>query len=744
MTILAAIKNRFNDWRERSMSHDFQLRVIDAVKPAISMSIAIGLAFYLDFKQPYWAAFAVLMMSFSTTGQAFRRVLVGIPGTFVGGIAALTIFSIFPQQPIFLFPVLILYCGISMYFLQACKVNGYFFFAISFVCLVVITTSLPHSDDIFAYALARLEETCLGMTVYSTVTLLLWRRSAWPILQEKVTVMTSLHSDLFREQMRRVETTDRKKVFAVQRKALRALDKIEELVGFAVTDSFTVWEHRNYWRAFIRHSRELVRAQLRWGWVVPELRKEFMRRCLPELPTKVKQLETRLHAMKYGAHADHLRRNPKPVQLERDEAEFAKLPYFLQAQVIVVQCAFDEMGHLVHSILHYHCFFHDNTLEPPTSYLSNVSWELPLDFEYFITALQSMVVFSVAVLIWFFWYPPGLYNGQFLMLGGAFSLISVFVKTHDPLRDAKSYALATVIITVVYVCTLQFLTTYYELGTLIFCVTFLVYFILNKPDQTLFKLALLLAWLSFPKFANVQVYDFKTVINSAMTMTLAGIVASMGLYIVAYPVAELHFIRKRRRFFRSAITILELMPYEVKRKLSLVDRFRLNVCMQNFTRLPQSMLSIAERLDRTIIRVPRGQVGEVIFSFELLGEALFSLYRTQKNGQEVTIAPELLQLLDEWRRVKIKFFTQLERNIISTDYRIDTLQQHLRSRLERIETTIERVNKDAENRGQPISQKENELLYLLLERNRGVSNAMMEYLSASQKIDWEEWAQPRF
>ncbi|OBQ51572.1 FUSC family protein [Halodesulfovibrio spirochaetisodalis] len=744
MTVGTIWKQRVQNWSKHGVSQDFQFRVIDAVKPAISMSISVGFAFYLDFKQPYWAAFAVLMMSFSTSGQAFRRALVGIPGTIVGGLAALTIFSIFPQAPIFLFPTLILYSGICMYFLQACKVNGYFFFASSFVALVVITTSIPHSDEVFAYALARLEETCLGMTVYTTVTLLLWRRSAWPILQEKVGVMTTLHSDLFKEQMRRIATNDNEKVFAVQRKALRLLDKIEELVGFAVTDSFEVWENRTHWHSFIQHSRALVHAQLRWGWVVPELRKEYMKKTLPELSAKIKQMEARLIAMKQGSHAEHLSALPFPVQLERNEIEFTKLPYYLQAQVVVVQSAFNEMASLVHAIMHYHCYFHDYSLPQPVSFLPKVTWELPLNVDYLIAALQSMVVFSTVVIIWYFCYPPGLNSGQFLMLGGAFALISVFVKTHSPLQDAKSYALASLVMTVVYVCTLQNLTTYYGLGTVMFCITFIVYFVFVKPDQVLLKLALLLAWLAFPKFSNVQVYDFQSVVNSAMSMALAGVIASLGLYFISYPIAELHFLRERRRFFASATSLLELMPKGVSRELSWFEQMRLKICLQNFIRLPQTMLSLAGRLDKDLIGVTRGEVGKVIFSFELLGEALFSLYRTHMKGRDVTLPDELQALLNEWRKSKILIFNELQKDICTPDIDVKDLQKKVRKRLSSMEQRIEQFNEQAEKSGKGVSQKENEVLYLLLERNRGLSNAVIEYFSASQQVDWEKWAKVRF
>lgn len=744
MESLAALKHKLETWGEGALSPDLQLRVIDAVKPALSMSIVIALAFYLDFKRPYWAAFAVLMTSFSTSGQAFRRALVGIPGTIIGGIVALTLFSIFPQQPIFLIPILIIYCGICMYFMQVCKVNGYFFFTIAFVCLVVITTAIPNSDEVFAYALARLEETILGMAVYGIVTLLLWRRSAWPVLKNKVRVMTDLHADLFRAQMRRMKSGNKKKAFSLQRKAFRLLDKIEELVGFAVTDSYTVWEKRNEWYAFVHHSRELVRAQLRWGWVLPELRKEYMHSCLPDLAFNVRQLEVRLNTMAQKGDVSSFRKKAMAIQLGRNEEVFKGLSYFRQAQVVVVQDAFNEMAKLVHAITQYHNFFSGSSSETPRPCLSKRVWEFPLDYDYFMAALQSVFVVSLAAIIWFFLFPPGLNNAQFLQLGGAFAFIAVFVKAHAPLRDGASYVVAALIAIVLYVLTLQHLTTYYGLGGLIFCVTFVAYFIFVKESQVVFKLAFMLAWLSLPNYANVQSYDFTSVVNGGMVMALAGVLVSVGQYFMSYPLPERQFLRERKRFFTSAVFLLQKIPKAVSRKLTLYERIRLKACLQNLVRIPQTMLSLAERMDENRVAASCEQVGNVIFSFELLGESLLALHKTYMKERDVEIVPEFSALLAEWRHSKIAIFEEMEQRIGLPHVATEDVQKRIHRRLQKIQRTIELYSAQAEIDGQAFSPQENEILYQLLERNRGISNAMVEYFTEAKAIDWNKWAQARF
>ena len=741
---LHALRQRIDRWGQGSISPAFKLRVVDSFKPALSMSIVIGLAFYLDFKQPYWAAFAVLMMSFSTTGQAFRRAFVGIPGTLVGGVVALIMTSIFPQEPIFLLPVLIIYCGITMYFLQACKVNGYFFFTIAFVCLVVITSAIPISDNVFEYAMARLEETCLGMTVYSAVTLLFWRRSALPVLQEKVAALTSLHAELFAAQMKRVATKERAESFQLLRIMLRTLDTVEELVGFAVTDSFEVWQNRASWHEFVQHSRELLRAQLRWGWIIPELRKEYMQQTLPDLAQRIRQLEVRLAAMKQGSHADHLRTIANAVHISRDEEVFASLSHFKKAQVVVVESAFNEIGRLVHALMHYHCFFHDTTLPRPKRFLKPPKWVLPLDFDYVVYATQSIFTFFVVAILWYFYFPPGANTGQFLQLGGAFALIAIFVSSREPLAYGLSYVWAALIVIVLYLVTIQNVTSYLQLGMIIFAVTFGVYFLLTKERHAPLKLGLMLAWLAFPKFANQQTFDFAYVLNGAVAMMLAGLTAGYGMYFTAYPLPERRFLRERKRFFASAIYMIKTLPEAVSGKLSWLERLRLKACLQNCSRIPQKLLGVVEKLDKEQTDVSRERLERIVFSFDLLGEALLSLHQIHRKGHNVRIIEEMSPLLTEWQQKKLEAFTALRDSIASPEFDSAMLRKNIERRMEWTEEQVQQVVNNAEKEGHEISIEDSELLYKIVDRNRGLANAMLEYLIESSTVKWEAWGEPRF
>ena len=73
-------------------------RVIEAFKTALAMSLVYGIALSLGWEKPYWAAFAVGMISLSTLGQSVNKGAMRMLGTFVGAIVALVFLSWFPQE----------------------------------------------------------------------------------------------------------------------------------------------------------------------------------------------------------------------------------------------------------------------------------------------------------------------------------------------------------------------------------------------------------------------------------------------------------------------------------------------------------------------------------------------------------------------------------------------------------------------------------------------------------------------
>src|SRR6201999_1326590 len=76
----------------------FSDRVKTAIKTALATVLAYGVALSMDWENAHWAAFAVAFCGLSTVGESLNKGLLRLSGTLVGGLAALVLIALFPQE----------------------------------------------------------------------------------------------------------------------------------------------------------------------------------------------------------------------------------------------------------------------------------------------------------------------------------------------------------------------------------------------------------------------------------------------------------------------------------------------------------------------------------------------------------------------------------------------------------------------------------------------------------------------
>ena len=113
------------------------LRTRESIKTALAVVVAYAITFYFGWDKPFWAAFAVVMISMDTSGQSLNKAAMRMLGTVVAVYAALTFFALFPQQRWALLTVLCLYIGFCTYMIAGPR-RQYFWFVSAFVCLIII------------------------------------------------------------------------------------------------------------------------------------------------------------------------------------------------------------------------------------------------------------------------------------------------------------------------------------------------------------------------------------------------------------------------------------------------------------------------------------------------------------------------------------------------------------------------------------------------------------------------------
>ena len=73
-------------------------RIKEAFKTALAMVLAYGIALSWDWMNPYWAGFAVAMISLPTAGQSIEKAAMRMLGTLVASVVALTLIGLYPQD----------------------------------------------------------------------------------------------------------------------------------------------------------------------------------------------------------------------------------------------------------------------------------------------------------------------------------------------------------------------------------------------------------------------------------------------------------------------------------------------------------------------------------------------------------------------------------------------------------------------------------------------------------------------
>ena len=90
-------------------------RTKNAIKPALAMTIAYGISLGMGWENPYWAGFAVAMISLSTAGQSLNKGTMRMLGTLVAAAASLTLIAWFAQDRWWFIGILSVYIGFCTY-----------------------------------------------------------------------------------------------------------------------------------------------------------------------------------------------------------------------------------------------------------------------------------------------------------------------------------------------------------------------------------------------------------------------------------------------------------------------------------------------------------------------------------------------------------------------------------------------------------------------------------------------------
>src|SRR5262245_538741 len=167
-------------------------RAKGALKTALAMVLAYGVALSMNWHNAYWAGFAVAFCSLSTVGESLNKGLLRLCGTLLGGLVALTLIAMFPQDRWSFLACMTIFIGFCTFMMFGTSRWYFWLVAGVTVPLLALAGGINAPND-FQAAILRLEETTLGIVSYSLVWLLLWPTTTREAFEAAVRRLVAIH-----------------------------------------------------------------------------------------------------------------------------------------------------------------------------------------------------------------------------------------------------------------------------------------------------------------------------------------------------------------------------------------------------------------------------------------------------------------------------------------------------------------------------------------------------------------------
>ena len=287
-------------------------RAKEPIKTSLGIAIAYAMSMSMGWESPMWAGFTVAFISLATVGHSFRRGILRMLGTLMGGAAALTLIALFAQQRWLLMVALTLYIGFCTYRMLGSR-NPYFYFVGAFVSVVILFTGGLESLSAFETVVARIQETGLGILVYTLIAVFLWPQHTDLSLDATSQKLLAVQHQLFRAYrglMMGDAVTDDIRPLRMQQAQLAA--GLGQALDGAEADSYAVWRLRHRWHRLKRLSGALSEALECWQPSLAQAGEIDLDAWFPTLQGFLAELDERFTRIEHLLAAEG--HDQKPVQ----------------------------------------------------------------------------------------------------------------------------------------------------------------------------------------------------------------------------------------------------------------------------------------------------------------------------------------------------------------------------------------------------------------------------------------------
>ena len=714
----------------------------EAIKTALAMTIAYGIALYMDWEKPHWAGFAVAMISLATAGQSLNKGAMRMLGTLVGATAALTFFALFIQARWSMIISLSLYVGFCTYMLTGKKYQ-YAWFVSGFVCLVIGVNAGTTAEQAFYIAVERTQETGMGILVYSLISIFLWPQSNVGKYNDASRKLFATQAQLYRAYlglMADKETAEECRPLRLQEGQL--LSQVGQLLAAAETDSYEVWEVRQQWHQFLGQSMALMEVLEHWRQSFAEIQELKLTRLMPNLESLGSEIDLRFHQIERMLAGEMPDRMPQVVTLKIDKTETLSLSltHFQKAAVTVTKTQLDRLEALSRSL--FDCV---RDIRGYGRQVSMVHREerppngLTIDPDRLGAAIMVMATLWLSFLIWVYVDPPG--HAMFVQLTTTFAMMAAMMPQLRVSMMLLPFGLGSVFAGAVYIFIMPKLSGYAELAVLIFAATFAIYYLFWEPRQALAKMGGIITFMVLIFVQNQQTYSFAQYANSVAMIMLGIALVVATAYIPTSPHPEKTFLRLLRRFFRHAEFLMSRLALDWEQRRGIAGRWKTMLYSNDILELPGKLAMWGKMIDhRAFPGTSPEQVQALVTGLQALAFRMKELVDAGGQTQAEPLVRELLEDVRGWRQaIEVLFRGWTEEVAAESAGKLEKrLEAKLNTMQTRINETFNKIESDKLNDEDYVN------FYRLLGTYRSLSEALVGYVQLTQGINWTKWEEARF
>ncbi|MGD8618496.1 MAG: FUSC family protein, partial [Gammaproteobacteria bacterium] len=646
---------------EKAAAVPRQVRLQEAFKLALSMTLFYWLALWMNWDLPKFGALAIVVVSLSTTGASLNKGVMRVAGTGLGALAGFVLLSWFAQSPAGMLLGVSVYLTVIGYFMQTSR-QGDTWFNAGFIAIAVWSSSYMKVDTAFHFATSRFLETAAGVIIFTLVSMLLWpRTSRQALLQQGRGLWEGMHKlfGMYRRQLQ--EPAQENAASELRMQLAGTYQTLLATLAAAYADTAAVRCNKKSWELLRIDLQAFGNTQELWRESIADCRELDLGKLLPGLDSTLAIMEARLAR---GSALWRAQQEPGSEQGSRDNDLLTELPLdidtreatgltHLQGAALMNFAsqlkALDRTSRELLQTLRVLAGLDPATVlhsqEQKTEPFRPARWNP----ERLLKALFPALCWVAAWSFWIHVQPPG--GPAIPMMATAFGLIVVMAPVNLPGLLLVLLLSMFIFVAPVYLLVMPLLDSGFAILTLIFLYTFCFGFLGFRSPAL--KLGPLMMFVNMANVTNDQVYSFILLVTGGLVMLIGVSIVVLVHRLLSPMHAEKVLLRTLQRFFQGCARIAIGYTMPGTRQVAAARNHRKRLFENRVLPLPTQLQGIMKRLDyRQFPANNEDRVQDLVRNLYSLRNRLLTVEASYNTA--ASESPQLLQailpLQGDWRR----------------------------------------------------------------------------------------------